>query len=88
MGLLRSEDEVDFEYDELGPAKLLFAGPGPYQPQDMIEHDNALHVERSREVLIGSIAEPGAAPCEPQYFVADTRDLVARTMEGGVVICY
>lgn len=88
MGVLRSEDEVEFEYDELGPAKLLFAGPGPYQAQDMIERDNALLTENSREVLIESIAKPGALVGEPQYFVADTGDLVSLTLGLGVVLSY
>lgn len=88
MGVLRSEDEVEFEYDELGAAKLLFAGPGPYQAQDMNERDNALLTENSREVLIESVAKPGALEGEPQYFVADTGDLVSLTLGLGVVLSY
>jgi hypothetical protein len=88
MGVMRSEDESDFEYDELGAAKLLFAGPGPYQPMDMNERDNALLTENSREVLIESVAKPGAAVGQPQYFVADTGDLVSVTLGLGVVLTY
>jgi hypothetical protein len=88
MGVLRGEDEAEFDYVELGAAKLIFAGPGAYQPQDVIEHDNALLVERQREVLIESVAAPGAEPGEPQHFVADTGDLVFLIMEGGVVIAH
>jgi hypothetical protein len=88
MGVLRSEDEADFEYDELGPAKLLFAGPGPFQPMDMNERDSALIAENAREVVIESIAEPGAAPDKPQYFQADTGDLVVLTMGMGVALTY
>lgn len=88
MGVLRSEDETDFEYDELGAGKLLFAGPGPYQPQDLNDRDNATLVENSREVLIESVASPGAAPGEPQHFVTDVGDLVCITLGMGVVMAY
>lgn len=84
MGVLRSEDEADYEYDELGPAKLLFAGPGPFQPQDIIERDNGLVAETQREVLIECVAKPG----ETGFFVADTSDLVSIMLGPGVVMVY
>ncbi len=88
MGVMRTEDESEFEYDELGAAKLLFAGPGPYQPMDMNERDNALLTENSREVLIECVANQGAPNGDPQYFVADTGDLVSLTLGLGVVLSY
>lgn len=84
MGVLRSEDEAEIEYVELGEGKLLFSGPGPFQPQDMIERDNALVAENAREVVIESIAKPGTEG----FFVADTGDLVCITLGPGVVMAY
>lgn len=84
MGVLRAEDEAEFDYVELGPAKLQFAGPGPFQQQDMIERDNGLVPEAQREVLIECIAEPG----QPGYFLTDTADLVMITLGPGVVMAY
>lgn len=82
MGVLRTEDEAEFEYDELGEAKLLFAAP--YSQQDMIERDNATLVERQREVLIECVKKPG----EAGFFVADTSDLVCIEVGPGVIIAY
>lgn len=84
LGVLRSEDEVEFEYVPLGDAKLVFAGPGPFQQQDMIEHDSATLVERTREVLIECIAKPDDAA----YFVPDTGDLVMITIGPDVIMSY
>lgn len=82
MGVLRTEDEAEFEYEELGDAKLLFASP--FAQQDMIEHDNATLVERQREVLIECVKKPG----EEGFFVSDTADLVCIVLGPGVVIAY
>lgn len=84
MGVLRSEDEADFEYDELGPAKVQFVGPGPFQQQDVIERDNGLEPEAQRPVLIECLAAPGSA----EYFLADSGDLVMLQLAPGVVIGY
>lgn len=82
MGILRTEDEAEFEYEELGDAKLLFAAP--FSQQDMIEHDNATLVERQREVLIECVKKPN----EAGFFVADTSDLVCIEVGPGVIIAY
>lgn len=84
MGVLRGEDEAEWEYVELGPAKLLFAGPGPFQPMDMNERDNGLVAETQREVLIECIAMPG----DVGHFLADTSDLVVITLAPGVAIVF
>lgn len=82
MGVLRAEDEAEFDYVELGPAKLLFAAP--YQAMDTIDRDNALVPEAQREVLIEATAEPGTAG----HFVADSQDLVVLTLAPGVLMAY
>lgn len=82
MGVLRSEDESDFEYVPLGDARCLFAGP--YVPNDLNERDDAVLQQPMQEAQIESIAEPGT----PGYFVADTSNLVMITPGLGVVLAY
>lgn len=84
MGVLRSEDEPDFEYEPLGDAKVLFAGPGPYQQQDLNDQGNATLVERTREVLIECVAKED----EAGFFVVENDDLVCIVVGPGVVIAY
>lgn len=82
MGVLRSEDEDQIEYQELGPGRLMFAAP--FQASDMIERDNGLVPELQREVLIESVAAPGL----PGHFLADSGDLVVITLAPGVLMAY
>lgn len=82
MGVLRSEDEDNFEYEELGAGKLMFAAP--FQPMDAIERDNGLVPETQREVLIEALAAAGA----PGHFLADSGDLVVITLAPGVLVAY
>lgn len=82
MGVLRSEDEADYEYEPLGEARCLFAGP--YVPNDMNERDDAVLQQAMQEAQV----EPLADPSTPEYFVADTSDLVLITPGLGVVLAY
>lgn len=82
MGVLRSEEEADYEYTELGLGKMMFAGA--FEPQDFNEHDSALIAENARAVLIEAKAEPGAAG----YFLADTTDLVMADLGMGVILSW
>lgn len=82
MGTLRSEDEAEFEYVELGEGKMLYAAP--FSPADMIDRDNAALVEAQREVMIEATAAPGAAG----YFEAETGDLVMVEMGLGVILAF
>jgi hypothetical protein len=82
MTVLRSEDEADFEYVELGAAKCLFAGP--YVPTDLNERDDAPLQQNMQEAQIECDALPGT----PQYFLADTTHLVMIDLGLGVVLAY
>lgn len=84
MGVLRSEDEADFEYVLLGDAKMMFAGPGPYQPRDAVDANSALVPETLREVTIESVIDPE----KEGGFVADSGDLIMVTLGAGVVVAY
>lgn len=82
MGVLRSEDETEIEYVELGEAKCLFVGP--FTPTDLVERDNGTVTPNQREATIECKANPG----EPGYFEADSGDLVLLTLGMGVVVAY
>lgn len=82
MGVLRSEEEADFEYIELGPGKCLFCGQ--YQPTDQVERDNAVLQAAMQEAQVECDAEPGTEG----YFLADTTDLVLITPGLGTVLAY
>lgn len=82
MGVLRSEDESDFDYVERGAAKCLFAGV--FAPNDLNERDDAVLQQDAQEAQVECLAAPGA----PEYFQADTTDLVMITPGLGVVLAY
>lgn len=82
MGVLRSEDEADFDYEERGEARCLFVGP--YVPNDLNEREDAVLQQPIQEAQIECIAEPGM----PEHFEVDTSDLVMITPGLGVVLAY
>lgn len=82
MGVMRSEDEADYDYVELGPAKCLFIGG--YTPTDLNERDDAPLQQNLQEARVECIAEPGT----PEHFETDTTDLVMITPGLGVVLSF
>jgi hypothetical protein len=82
MGVMRGEDEADFDYVEIGPAKCLFAGP--FVPTDLNERDDAPLQANMQEAQIACLADPGT----PEYFDADTGHLVMITPGLSVVLAY
>ena len=84
MGVLRTEDEADFEYVELGAARVQFAAGSPLPAQDLNERDNVGIPAAQCEVLIEAVAKRG----EPIPFIADSGDLVMLTLCPGVVVAY
>lgn len=82
MGVLRSEDEADFDYVELGAGKLLFTNGS--QPVAMNEQGSAQIVENMKTCLIESAVEPTDAA----HWVAQRNDLVALDLGLGVVMAY
>lgn len=82
MGVLRSEDEADFEYVPLGEGRCLFAGP--FMPNDLNERDDAVLQQNMQEAQVEPLADPGT----PEWFMADTTDLVMITPGLGVVLAY
>lgn len=82
LGVMRSEDEDNYEYVELGSAKCMFCGQ--YQPNDMNERDSALIQANAQEAQVEALAYPGSS----DYFVADTNDLVLLHLGLGVIMAF
>jgi len=82
MGVLRSEDEAEFDYQELGPGRMLFSGV--FQANDIVERDDAIVPQNLQEAQVVSVADTS----KPEYFEADTGDLIMLDMGLGVVLAY
>jgi hypothetical protein len=82
MGVLRSEDEPEFEYEPLGAAKVARAAAFPQS--DFIDRGNGVLAEGAMEVLIECVAKEGT----PEFFVVENDDLVSIIVGPGVVISY
>jgi hypothetical protein len=82
MGVLRSEDEPEYDYEELGEGRCLFCGV--YQPTDEVERGDAMLQAPMQEAQVVSRAGPG----EPGYFIADTNDMVMVTPGLAVVLVF
>lgn len=82
MGVLRSEDEADYDYVQLGDGRCMFLGP--YQPNDEVERGNALLQALAQEVQVVSLAGAG----EVGHFIPDTGDMVMVTPGMGVVLVF
>lgn len=82
MGVLRSEDESEFEYQELGEGRMLFVGI--YQPADVVERDNGLVPAELQEALVECLVDPAA----PGFFLVDTSDVVFLDLGMGNLMPY
>lgn len=82
MGVLRSEDEAEIEYEELGPGKCMFCGI--YQPSDETERGNALVQAQQQEAQIESTKEQS----EEGWFLADSGDLILIEPGLGTVLAF
>jgi hypothetical protein len=82
MGVLRSEDEADFDYEELGPGKMLLTGM--FQPSSENDQASALLSQPMQEAQV----EPDAEPGQEAYFEPDVGDLVLQHIGFGVIIAF
>lgn len=81
MGVLKNEDEAEFDYVLVGEAKVLFAGI--QQPASINDRDNAPEAA-AQEAQIASLGKPGTA----EFFEADNQDLIAVKVGLGVVLAF
>lgn len=82
MGVLRSEDEADFDYEPLGAGRLLLVGG--FQPSSENDQGSALSPQALQEALVECTGEVG----QESHFEADVGDLVLQDMGMGVIIAY
>lgn len=81
MGVLKNEDEAEFDYVLVGEGKVLFAGI--QQPASINDRDNAPEAA-AQEAQIASLGKPGT----PEFFEADNQDLIAVKVGLGVVLAF
>lgn len=80
MGVLKAEDESQYRYDELGPARCLLCGQ--YQPSDLNERDDAVLLPTAQQAQVECTREP----TDPAFFTVESGDLVLIDMGLGVVM--
>jgi hypothetical protein len=79
LGVLKGEDEPEFEYQALGPAKVLMTGQ--YEAADLVDRGDAIAPPAAQiEAQIECVDVPG--------FELRKNDLLAVMPGGGVVIGY
>lgn len=81
MGVLRNEDEAEFDYQLVGEARVLFAGV--QQPASINDSDSAPEAA-IQEAQIACLA----APSSEDFFEADNQDLIAVDLGLGVVMAF
>ena len=85
LGVLDSEDEADYEYQEVGDAKIVFTGQFQTQGNNWSETDDYLiGSEMPLEALIECVLEPS----DPAFFIPANRDMVMVMPGAGIVIPY
>lgn len=85
LGVLDSEDEADYEYQELGEAKVVFIGQFQAPTNNMVDADNGLnYADAPIEALVECVVEP----TDPAYFTPDSRDMLMVMPGGGFAIAY
>lgn len=86
LGVLDSEDEGNYHYEELGPAKLLFAGES-FVAADNNAMDNDEYLNYSTQIN-GALIECTLSPEHVDYFTPDSKDLLFVMVGMGIVIPY
>lgn len=85
LGVISSDDEVEFEYIELGAAKVVFAGGFQAQLGNTMDNDSGVtYPDAPIEALVECVADPEA----PTFFTPDKNDMVTVYPVPGVAIVY
>jgi hypothetical protein len=84
LGVLDSEDESDFTYNELGPCKVMFTGAYQGEEGNWNRADTGLTYPALSEACIECTLDPTDA----NFFTPDIHDLVFVTPGGGFVLAY
>lgn len=85
LGVLDSEDEADFDYEELGDAKIVFAGQYQGEGANWNDADSTLNYPAPpMEALIECVLDPS----DPAHFVATKPDMITVEPGAGISIPY
>lgn len=85
VGVLDGEDEADYEYDELGDAKIVFAGIYQGEGANWNDADTGLiQPAMPVEALIECVLNPD----DPDYFVTAKPDRISVEPGGGIVLVF
>lgn len=81
-GVLRAEDEADYEYQSLGSGKMMRAGQ--YAPMDMNDRGNGTVAEEQSEWLIECLLPD----TDQAHFEAEKDDIVVADLGEGMLLVY
>lgn len=85
MGVLDGDDEADFEFTELGDARIVFVGQFTAQNANWLDDDTAINYQdQPVEALIECEVEPG----DPAFFLPDKNDMVTVEPGAGIALSY
>lgn len=85
LGVISSDDEVEFEYIDIGEARVVFLGGFQAQLGNTMDNDTGLaYADAPIEALMECVADPSA----PEFFVLDKNDMVTVYPVPGVAIVY
>lgn len=84
MGVIDTEDEDDFDYEDIGDGKMLPCEA--FQPSDMVDRDDGIN--SAEGVMLYCMVEPIASQDSCGYFELKTHDLIFLVVWEGVYIGY
>lgn len=83
MGLLDGEDEADYDYEELGDAKIVFTGIYTGEGANWNDADTGLNYPAPpQEALIECVLDPS----DPNYFTVEKPDRITVEPGGGIIL--
>lgn len=85
LGVLDGEDEADYDYEEMGDAKIVFSGIWQGEGSNWNDADTGpIYATPPVEALIECILNPD----DPNFFVVEKPDRITVEPGGGIVIPY
>lgn len=85
LGIMDSEDEADYSYQEIGDARIVFTGQFVAPDNNWNEADTQIgYQDMPVEALIECVLDPS----DPAFFVPDSRDMVMVQPGAGIALAY
>lgn len=85
MGLLDAEDEADYDYTEVGDAKIVFIGVWTGEGSNWNDADTGLiYPPPPQEALIECVLDPS----DPNFFTTEKPDRISVEPGGGIVLVF